>query len=76
MSRSLGGGFPCYSAIDQIRQVIDVLVAPKQDPMATRRFCTRVLSRRTHDAAGGGCLHQAGHGQLIKPPEWIQPATT
>jgi transposase, IS6 family len=32
-----------YRAIDQYGQVIDVLVSPKRDLAATRRFFTRVL---------------------------------
>ena len=33
-----------YRAVDQFRQVIDVLVAEKRDLAATRRFFTRALS--------------------------------
>jgi transposase-like protein len=47
-----GFRFPCkvagrwvylYRAIDQDGQVIDVLVSPKRDLAATRRFFTRAL---------------------------------
>ncbi|MGH3770866.1 MAG: IS6 family transposase [Pseudonocardiaceae bacterium] len=37
-----------YRAIDQFRQVIDVMVSRKRDLAATRRFFTRALEHGTH----------------------------
>jgi IS6 family transposase len=39
-----------YRAIDQFGQVIDVLVSPKRDLAATRRFFTRVLAHSPRPA--------------------------
>jgi transposase, IS6 family len=39
-----------YRAIDQFGLVIDVLVAEKRDPAATRRFFSRALRHGTHPA--------------------------
>jgi len=36
-----------YRAVDQFGQVIDVLVSPKRDKTAARRFCTRALAGAT-----------------------------
>ena len=36
-----------YRAVDQFGQVIGVLVSPKRDKTAARRFCTRALAAAT-----------------------------
>ena len=36
-----------YRAVDQFGQVIGVLVSPKRDKAAARRFCTRALAGAT-----------------------------
>ena len=41
------GGVTSYRAVDQFGQVIDVLLSPKRDKTAARRFFTRALAGAT-----------------------------
>jgi transposase-like protein len=65
-----------YQAIDQYGQVIDVLVSPKRDLAATRRFFTRALEHSPRPAEVTGLPRTCESSTNCCPRPATSPSST